>query len=77
MMWGIIKKDVLYFVGYFLLTAWAPVNLLILDGMDDGLVLMLGLMPIMTAVSALGVIELLEEKSKGYAFLATLPITPG
>lgn len=77
MMWGIVKKDILYFAGYFLLTAWAPVNLLILDGMNDGLVLMLGIMPIMTAVSALGVIELLEEKSKGYAFLATLPITPG
>jgi hypothetical protein len=77
MMWGIIKKDVLYFAGYFLLTAWAPVNLLILDGMDDGLVLFLGIMPLMTAVSALGVIEMLEEKSKGYFFLATLPITAG
>lgn len=77
-MLGIIKKDFIYYIGYFIITAWAPVCLTYLDGFTRGTVMMCGLLILSMPLGGVALIEILEEKSKGYVFLRSLPLTvPG
>lgn len=74
-MFGIIKKDFLYYLAYFGLTAGAVLLNLGLDGMDPGLVIMMGSFGALSVLGAIGVIEMAEDKTNGYMFLDTLPVT--
>lgn len=76
-MLGIVKKDWWFYVAYFAVAFWAPWSLQSQDGTDRGLVIMMGSMIVMFPLAAMGLCELYEERLKGYAFLHTLPITPG
>lgn len=73
---GLIKKDVWYFLMYFVLIFPGQVFLRVEDGIDPGLAVMAGSLLFMMIFFAVWTNELLEFKAKGYNFLDTLPITP-
>jgi hypothetical protein len=60
---------------YFIITAWAPIHLTYLDGFTRGTVIMCGALVLSMPLGGLGLIEIVEEKSKGYGVLRNLPLT--
>ena len=75
-MLGIIKKDFFIYSFYFLLGIASTVYLYIKDGMDEGLIMMFGIMLHIMILGSQAFNEKLEDKNSGYDFLKNLPVGP-
>jgi len=74
--WGIIKKDMIYYLFYFVVGVVFPLFGIWQDGLDRGGVVFMGMCLAMTVLFSMFLNELMEEKSRGYEFLRSLPLTP-
>jgi hypothetical protein len=74
--WGIVKKDMLYYLFYFVVGAAFPLYGIWQDGLDRGGVVFMGMCLAMIILFAMFLNEMMEEKSRGYAILRTMPLAP-
>ena len=74
-MLGIIRKDILFYLGYAALMVLTCGLALIQDGMDRGAVILLGNLQMLVVVGGCALNEMTEDRSNGYLFLRSLPIT--
>ncbi len=72
---GLIKKDIWYYLMYFVIVVPGQVVLRIEDGIDPGLAIMAGSFLFLMVFFAVWTNELMESKANAYSFLDILPIT--
>lgn len=74
-MYGLMRKDGLYFAATLLLSLGFTLYLIRLSGMNAASAVFLGSVGPAMILSVLGMVELRENQSNGYRFLAALPLT--